>query len=344
MYPEEAPYPGLIEREARYQARRLSGRPSVVLWCGGNECVWAHDAWGVAEGRAWKERLQGRTWGAMYYYGLLGMIVDQEAPGTAYWANSPWPGRGGVPINSAAHGDRHTWDARGAKYRTLVPRFCSEFGHQSPASVETLRRALGEAGLVRGSAVLEHRQRGTGGTAAHIDAALEEIYGPRVREAGFEEWHRLAQEAQARSLRIGIEWLRVNRPRCMGALVWQLNDAWAGMSWSLIDSGGVEKPAYRAVAEAFRPRIVTVQPWRGEAWLWAVNDEREAWETRVDVRRASGDGRTVAEARGVAVRCGGDGAAPVVGLAALVGGLGEGERYVVAWEGGEAVWEKGVDG
>jgi beta-mannosidase len=37
----------------------------------------------------------------------------------------------------------------------------------------------------------------------------------------------------------------------MGALLWQFNDAWPGMSWSLIDSHGRLKPAYFAVQRAF---------------------------------------------------------------------------------------------
>jgi beta-mannosidase len=61
----------------------------------------------------------------------------------------------------------------------------------------------------------------------------------------------MSQEAQAAALKAGIEWLAANRPRCMGALIWQLNDAWPGFSWSLIDSEGKPKPAYFAVREAF---------------------------------------------------------------------------------------------
>src|SRR5262245_33725703 len=72
MYPEEEPYPKLIEAEARHQISRLSSHPSVVLWCGGNECVWAHDAWGNAPGeRPWKERLGDKSWGEGYYFDLL---------------------------------------------------------------------------------------------------------------------------------------------------------------------------------------------------------------------------------------------------------------------------------
>src|SRR6185436_3271636 len=102
----------------------------------------------------------------------------------------------------------------------------------------TLAKVLAPEDLMIGSPALEHRQRATGGTARHIDEAIAELFRP---PRDFDEWYYLAQLTQARAMKTGIEWLRVNRPRCMGALVWQLNDCWPGLSWSLIDSDGREK-------------------------------------------------------------------------------------------------------
>jgi beta-mannosidase len=169
-------------------------------------------------------------------------------PTRPYWPSSPWSGSSGVAPNDADHGDRHTWDARAEGYRSIVPRFCSEFGHQSPPNLATLARVLKPEDLAVGSAALEHRQRATGGTAVHIDASLAG-HSPPAKD--FQEWHRQSQAMQARALVIGIEALAAARPRCMGALIWQLNDCWPGFSWSLIDSDGTPKPAYFAVQEAF---------------------------------------------------------------------------------------------
>lgn len=69
----------------------------------------------------------------------------------------------------------------------------------------------------------------------------------------FMEWHTRALELQAEAIRTAIEHHAARRSdgRCMGVLIWQLNDAWPGMSWSLIDSAGVPKPAYFAARDAF---------------------------------------------------------------------------------------------
>jgi beta-mannosidase len=300
MYPEEQPLKSQIRTEARHQIARLSSHPSVVLWCGGNECIWAHDAWGNAPGEtAWEQRLQGRSWGGNYYHEILPALLsdvdplsaDRQDGDRAYWPNSPYPGSPSLPPNSADHGDRHTWDKRGDGYREVVPRFCSEFGQQSPSNYATLLGAVGEAGLKVGSEALEHRQRATGGTARHIDEAIAEVFRqPR----DFDEWHYLAQLTQARAMKTGIEWMRVNRPRCMGALVWQFNECWAGMSWSLVDAGGREKLAYHAVREAFRERLITIQPFEGRPWLWVANDDQRPSRYVVDARRMSFDGIVLA--------------------------------------------------
>ena len=82
-------------------------------------------------------------------------------------------------------------------------------------------------------------------------------------------------------MRIAYSWYRTNRPRCSGALVWQMNDAWTGHSWSLVDAQGRAKPAWHAVRESCAPRMLTIHQ-RDGAWVVdAVNDSPIAWKSRV---------------------------------------------------------------
>lgn len=266
-YPEEEPLRSQVETEARHQISRLSSHPSVVLWCGGNECVWGYESWGHAttdvEG-PWKTRVGSRTWGRGYFFELLPRLVRELDPTRPYWPNSPFSGVEGENPNQESRGDRHTWDVSGEGLRTIVPRFCAEFGHQAPPSIATLLRVMSREDLASGSEALEHRQRATGGTERHIDAHLGAIADPgwivghggrplhtKLVTAEFARWHGLAVGRQALFLQIGIEHLAAQRPRCMGVLIWQFNDAWPSLSWSLVDSDGRPKPAYHAVGEAF---------------------------------------------------------------------------------------------
>lgn len=47
-----------------------------------------------------------------------------------------------------------------------------------------------------------------------------------------------SQLLQAEAMRCGVEHFRRNRGRCMGTVIWQLNDCWPAASWSSIDYYG----------------------------------------------------------------------------------------------------------
>lgn len=251
-YPEERPYPELVEAEARHQVSRLASHPSVVLWCGGNENVLAWWSWG------WRERLaEGQSWGKRYWLELLPTIVAELDPTRPYWPDSPFSGSMEIHPNDPDRGDRHTWDAKVEGYRTLVPRFCSEFGQQSPPSIGTLREALGGAFGAIGDPELARRQRAWGGDAFQTEPALRERFrDPR----SLEEWIFALQVLQARAYAIAFEWMRSNAPRSMGALFWQWNDAWRGHSWSVLDVAGRPKPALFAVRRACAPIALALVP------------------------------------------------------------------------------------
>ena len=253
-YPEDEPFASLIAREADHQVRRLSRHPSMALWCGGNEDILAWWSWG------WKDRLQeGQSWGRKYWLETLPAAVAAHDPGTPYWAESPYSGSMELHPNDCDHGDRHTWDAE-AKiegYRTILPRFSSEFGHQSPPCIATLRESFPPEALMISSEALKLRQKAWGGD----DFQYKPFLDARFRVArGFDEYVAQAQHLQARAMDVAMRWLRANAPRSMGALIWQWNDVWAGHSWSLVDVAGRVKPAWHAVRRACAPRLLSIEP------------------------------------------------------------------------------------
>ena len=289
-YPEEPPYPALVEREARAQVARLSRHPSLCLWCGGNEDVLAWWSWG------WRERLKpGQSWGRAYWMELLPRVVAELDPTRPYWVESPWSGSLELHPNDPDRGDRHTWDAKVDDYRTLVPRFVSEFGHQSPPTLRTLLEAL-PLGVPREVPpapstdpawdALEARQRAWGGSTFQYRIMAEYV----TPATEFRAWLRQAHVLQARAMRVGIEWLRANRPRCMGALFWQWNDVWSGHSWSVLDAALRTKPAFFAVQEAFRPRAVTLHPMDGAVTCVLLNDTPEPWRGHLVLERRDAAG------------------------------------------------------
>ncbi len=142
MYAEEEPFWSEVKEEAKYNVARLAHHPSLAVWNGCNENIWAYRDWG------WKDHpdVIGRTWGKGFYFDLLPSICKELTPGIPYWAGSPWSGDydvdNGVPPNAATHGNKHVWEAwfkeDYAVYRKFAPRFCSEFGFQGPANFATI--------------------------------------------------------------------------------------------------------------------------------------------------------------------------------------------------------------
>lgn len=289
-YPEDDPFPASIEREARHQVARLAAHPSIVLWCGGNENVLAWRNWG------WRERMDpAQTWGRKYFVELLPEICADLDPSRPYLVDSPWSGSVDADPNDPDIGDRHTWDLKLEEVREIVPRFVSEFGHQAPPLRRTIEEALGEDvfSSERPEALdaFAGRQRGWGGDAAQYDRWLDEWFTPSTSlDQRLFRMHLL----QARATTISYEWLRMNSPRCSGALVWQLNDAWTGHSWSLIDRAGRPKPAWWAARAACVPQLIGFTASDEGIAVGMVNDGKSAWSTDATVRRVDVAGRDLA--------------------------------------------------
>jgi len=168
MYPEEEPFYSEVEAEARYNVARLAHHPSLALWNGCNENIWAYRDWGWGTYDDMKLPDGGkRTWGANYYFDLLPRITKELTPTVPYWAGSPWSGDTdvdhGIPPNADTHGNMHVWrpwnHANYDAYRQFQPRFASEFGFQAPATYASIARIVRPEDRDFGGPQMRHRQK-----------------------------------------------------------------------------------------------------------------------------------------------------------------------------------------
>ena len=297
-YPEEEPHRSRVEAEARHNVARLSRHPSLVLWNGCNENLWGYHDWG------WRTAVQGRSWGAGYYFHLLARVCAELDPSRPYWPASPHSGAfdpdGEPHPNRPDLGNSHIWsewhDGGHSTYGTVAPRFVSEHGFQGPPSRATLAELLPLPALDFDSALLAHHQRSERAERSAREM-LKHYFGERS-DLAFESEHHLRQLVQARALRMASEWLRSQAPVCAGTILWQLNDCWPAMSWSLLDSHGRRKLAWYAVRASYAPRLLTIQPASEvtpPAALYAINDTDSHWRAPVRVARRDFDGRVVAQ-------------------------------------------------
>jgi beta-mannosidase len=68
-----------------------------------------------------------------------------------------------------------------------------------------------------------------------------------------------SQLLQAQAMQYGVEHWRRNRGRCMGAVVWQLNDCWPVASWASIDYFGRWKAMHYAAKRFFAPIMISAE-------------------------------------------------------------------------------------
>ncbi|HEY5514631.1 MAG TPA: glycoside hydrolase family 2 protein [Pengzhenrongella sp.] len=278
-YRETEPLWSEVEAEAREAVARLSVHASLVLWCGGNEDIVAYAEW-----PGWRSRLAGRTWGAGYYCDLLPSVVTELDPTRPYIANSPYSFGPFANPNEPTLGDVHIWDVWNEKdytaYRDWRPRFASEFGFEGPPAWSTLTRVVHDEPLrPDGRQMLLHQKAYDGnaklarGLAPHLPVPSDVV-----------DWHWATQLNQARAIQLGVEHFRSLAPLCTGTVLWQLNDCWPVVSWSVIDGDGVLKPSWYALRAAHADRLLTFRPDHPLA-IAAVNDTGDPWRAVITVRR-----------------------------------------------------------
>lgn len=288
-YPEEEPIRSEVAAEAHENIVRLGSHASLALLTGNNENLWGYEDWG------WQARLDGRTWGAHYYYEMLPGLVSDLAPHVPYSPGSPFS-PGGEHPNDEAHGSMHLWEQWNRQdwltYRDHRPRFVAEFGWQAPPTWSTLTRSLDDAPLTPESPGMIVHQKAMEGNVKLTNGLLPHYRVPDDMET----WHWAMQLNQANAVGAALDHFRSHAPHTMGAIVWQLNDCWPVTSWAAIDGDERPKPLFYALRNAFAPRIVTIQPREDGLTAIASNDTAEAWTGSLRFVRRDFAGTVLAEA------------------------------------------------
>jgi beta-mannosidase len=81
----------------------------------------------------------------------------------------------------------------------------------------------------------------------------------------------------------------------MGALYWQLNDNWPGISWSSIDYAGRWKALHYQMARSFQPVLLSAEIRENAAQIHLTNDTAEAVKGILCCRLRRMDGKVVTE-------------------------------------------------
>ena len=255
----------LVRQECTAIVRQLRNHPSVALWCGGNE-------FSPRRNRPLIDLLQ---------------TISTEEDGTR-------PFKRVSPDRHENHNWR-VWHGRRpiSDYRREDAYVLGEFGLQSVPDEDSLRKFIPAASTWPPGPDWMYHNGGIEKLAQYANPLLP------AGTNSLREFIAASQQAQAHGLQVAVEHMRRRKGRTAGVLVWQLNEPWPSICWSLIDYYRRPKAAYRKLVDVYSPILLSaLYPLRRyepgdqlSVELWAINDRLEP------IKRAEGeavlDGETI---------------------------------------------------
>jgi beta-mannosidase len=273
-YPENESFIRNVRGEAKYNIRRLRNHPSVVLWCGNNECEYL-----------FCNENPGKTpddmRGASIFRDELASLCEENDGTRPYWRSSPF---GTGHPNDESNGNRHQWDVWSSwkdytHYATDYARFVTEFGFQAPAHPRTYGEITKPDEMDIQSRVMEHHNKQIEGTER-----LYRFQSAHYRiTSDFNTFIYQGQLLQAEALKFAVEQWRRLKFHTAGSLFWQLNDCWPVSSWSVIDSALRPKAAYFYAKRFFSPVLISMKRSSDGVEVWITNDRLENIRGKIEV-------------------------------------------------------------
>jgi beta-mannosidase len=187
------------------------------------------------------------------------------------------------------------------RYAEDLGRFVSEFGMHAAPVAATLWRVIPATERYQHSPALDwHNKDNPKDKGDNLLRATTGLPSDLAQYITF------SQMAQAEGLKFGVEHYRRRKPHCSGTLVWQLDDCWPVLSWSVLDYYGSPKAGYYFLRRAYAPLLASFKSVAdGALELWLTNDTLHDVADQVTVRLGSFTGNTLwAESRVLAVTAG----------------------------------------
>lgn len=257
MYPSDPNFLENVQEEVEQNVRRLRNHACIALWCGNNEMEVAWNNWGWQKQFGYSEKdsatiIQGYQ---NIFNKLIPTTLKKLNTNQAYVPTSPLSNWG--TAENFNHNSMHYWGVWHGRepfenYTTNVGRFMSEYGFQSFPSMPTIESFADSSQWSLDSEVMQHHQKsyiGNGMIQKHL-----ETYYPTPNS--FTEFVYLSQLTQAYGISLAIQSHRQSKGHCMGTLYWQLNDCWAGPSWSSVDYLGHWKALHYKVQTLYKDVLI----------------------------------------------------------------------------------------
>lgn len=242
-----------IEAEIRENLVRLRHHASIAVISGNNEIEEGEEYWWNFEGKT-----QRKASYLKIFEKMIPEIIRDVCPYIPYVPSSPSSFGSFLDPRNENYGDCHYWEVWHSgkpysEYRNHYFRYLSEFGFESFPSEKTVDTFTLPQDRNIFSRIMELHQRCHGANKKILTYLADTFKYPTE----FGTLLYASQLLQAEAIKYGVEHLRRNRGRCMGALYWQLNDIWPVASWSSIDYFGRYKALQYVAKRFFAPVMIS---------------------------------------------------------------------------------------
>lgn len=292
FYPSDSVFEQNVFSELKENVTRISGHQSLALVCGNNEIEVALKNWG------WKEKYQGSSFNKIvsnYYRFFNTKIIDFfEGYDFSYLPTSPQSNWGRA--EDFKYGDNHFWGVWHGEmpfesYLNHIPRFMSEYGFPSFPSYKSIKYFNGSINFSLSDSVINFHQKSYKGN--RLILKYHDWYYKRPKHDSDYVW--TTQLLQADAYKMAAEVHRRAKPFCMGTMLWQLNDYWPGITWSIIDYSGECKPAYFRIKEAYKTVLVSPIVENDTVKVYVVSDSTQNFYAQLHLELCDFNGRKIFE-------------------------------------------------
>lgn len=273
----------LLREETADAVKRFRHHACVYMINGNNEC----EDQIMSVGEAYMQR----------YAKLSTEVIDptvKKETNIYYLPSSPSSGKLFDCPQDMNRLDMHYWEVWHRlkpfdAYKEIYPRMLSEFGCQSMPPYDTILGYAREDELDLFSPVMAHHQKNHTCNDKILHYA-QELYG---KPKDFRDLVYLSMLAQAEGIKTCVEHLRRNKPRCNGALYWQLDDCWPGQSWSSVDYNFGLKALHYYSRRFYAPYLISIDDCGKTVKINVSNDTAERGEYRVIYKYMNFDGEVL---------------------------------------------------
>lgn len=281
-YPQQQWFLKEANTEAEKVVKRLRNHPSIIVWCGNNECEWLFCM--ENPGKSPDDMT-----GAKIFRDLLPSVCRKFDGTRPYWRSSPF----GIGFpNDESNGNHHQWQVWSAwkdyrHYENDRARFITEFGFQAPANRKTLEEVSRSEDRTPQSLFMEHHNKQIEGPERLFRFQSAHF----ILDSDFDKFIYQGQLVQAEALKTAIEHWRRRKFKTAGALFWQLNDCWPVSSWAVVDSALRPKAAYYFAKKFYAPLLVSFKRLVKSVEVWLTNDTFERYEGTLTISLRSFSGK-----------------------------------------------------